>query len=61
MEEIRCLLVEILMVIGKVGESVLEVPTCLKPEAACVQLVPCASGLASQAVVPCFSVGMSMV
>lgn len=61
MEETRCLFVEIVMVIGKVGESVLEVPMCLKPDAACVQLVLCASGLASQAVVRCFSMGTSIV
>lgn len=44
MEETRCLFVEILMVKGKVGESVLQVPTCLKPDASCVQLVLCALG-----------------
>lgn len=44
MEETRCLFVEILMIIGKVGGSVLEVPMCLKSDAACVQLVPCALG-----------------
>lgn len=61
MEETRCLFVEILMVMGKVGESVLEVPTCLKADAAHVHLVLSASRLATQAVVRRFSMGTSMV